>query len=152
MWRLVRDVGTLDCNSVYLYILLADRFAETCAVAEADDQLVALLTGFCPPREPATYFVWQVGVDATARGRGLALRLIDHVLAALPEVRFLEATVSPSNTASQALFTGFARRRHAPLEIHPGYGAELFPHVFTPAPHEPEPLLRIGPFAARSSS
>ena len=33
MWALVREVGTLDENSAYLYVLFADRFRDTCAVA-----------------------------------------------------------------------------------------------------------------------
>lgn len=161
MWALVHEVGTLDPNSAYLYLLLADRFADTCAVAERDGRLVAMLTGFVPPRDPDTYFVWQIGVDPRARGERLASRLIDHVLARHPAVSFLEATVSPSNDASLALFRSFARRHDTTLATHAGYGAELFPH--TPdrsqhdrpqhdrPPHEAEPLLRIGPFASPSA-
>lgn len=154
MWALVHEVGTLDPNSAYLYLLLADRFADTCAVAERDGRLVAMLTGFVPPRDPSTYFVWQIGVDPSARGEKLASRLIDHVLARHPVVSFLEATVSPSNDASLALFRSFARRREATLATHAGYGAELFPHApdRDRPPHEAEPLLRIGPFASPSPS
>jgi diaminobutyrate acetyltransferase len=158
MWSLVHEVGTLDTNSAYLYLLLADRFADTCAVAERDGRLVAMLTGFVPPRDPVTYFVWQIGVDPSARGEKLASRLIDHVLARHPAVSFLEATVSPSNDASLALFRSFAQRRDAPLATHAGYGAELFPHApdrsqhdrppHDRPQHEAEPLLRIGPFAS----
>ncbi|MCB9619638.1 MAG: diaminobutyrate acetyltransferase [Sandaracinus sp.] len=152
MWALVHEAGTLDPNSAYLYVLLADRFADTCAVAERDGRLVGMLTGFRPPRDPATYFVWQVGVSPVARGEGLAGRMLDEVVARHPEVRFLEATVSPSNAASEALFAGFARRHGAPLHRGEGYGAELFPRPHGGVPHEPEPLLRIGPFASPRSS
>lgn len=152
MWALVHEAGTLDPNSAYLYVLLADRFADTCAVAERDGRLVGMLTGFRPPRDPSTYFVWQVGVSPSARGEGLAGRLLDEVVARHPEVRFLEATVSPSNAASDALFSGFARRHGAPLHRDKGYGAELFPRPHGGAAHEPEPLLRIGPFSASGSS
>jgi L-2,4-diaminobutyric acid acetyltransferase len=156
MWALVHEVGTLDPNSAYLYLLLADRFAETCAIAERDGRLVAMLTGFVPPRDPSTYFVWQIGVDPSARGEQLASRLIEHVLARHPSVSFLEATVSPSNDASLALFRSFARCRDATLATHAGYGAELFPHApdrpqHDRPPHEAEPLLRIGPFANSSA-
>lgn len=151
MWRLVRATGTLDLNSAYLYVLLADRFSGTCAIAEQDGELVGLLTGFVPPEDPETYFVWQIGVAERARGGGLAGRLIDEVLARLPSVRFLEATVAPSNRASLALFTKTARRNGTSLIIQGGYGADLLsapsgrdraPSPFT---HEPEPLLRVGP-------
>jgi diaminobutyrate acetyltransferase len=141
MWALVREAGTLDANSAYLYVLLADRFRDTCALAERDGRLVALLTGFRPPRDPSTYFVWQIGVHPEARGAGLASRLIDEVLARHPDVRFVEATVSPSNAPSLALFGALARRRGAALATLEGYGPELFP-----SSHEREPLIRIGPF------
>lgn len=151
MWALVHEVGTLDPNSAYLYLLLADRFAGTCAIAERNGRVVAMLTGFVPPRDPSTYFVWQIGVSPSARGEKLASRLLDHVLARHPDVSFLEATVSPSNAASLALFQSFARRRDAALETHEGYRAELFPRATDRPPHEAEPLLRIGPFAPSSA-
>lgn len=151
MWALVHEVGILDPNSAYLYLLLADRFTETCALAERDGRALAMLTGFVPPGDPTTYFVWQIGVSGSARGERLASRLIDHVLARLPAVRFLEATVPPSNEPSLGLFRSFARRRNAPLAIREGYGAELFPRATGHPAHEAEPLLRIGPFAAPST-
>jgi len=150
MWALVHEVGTLDPNGAYLYLLFADRFADTCAIAERDGRLVAMLTGFVPPRDPSTYFVWQIGVSPSARGEKLASRLLDHALARCPAVSFVEATVSPSNSASRRLFRSFARRHDAPLATHAGYGAELFPHAPGRPPHEAEPLLRIGPFASPS--
>jgi diaminobutyrate acetyltransferase len=146
MWALVREAGTLDANSAYLYVLLADRFRDTCALAERDGRVVAMLTGFRPPADPSAYFVWQIGVHPEARGAGLASRLIDAVLARHPDVRFVEATVSPSNAPSLALFGALARRRGAPLETLEGYGPELFPTA-----HEREPLLRIGPLASTES-
>lgn len=151
IWSLREAVGTLDPNSAYLYLLLADRFRDTCAVAEdASGGLVAFLTGFVPPRQPDTYFVWQIGVHTCARGLGLAGRLLDHVVDRLPAVRFLEATVSPSNTASSALFRAFARRREAKLVVSAGYPADRFPAV--EPPHEAEPLYRIGPFEPSPTS
>lgn len=152
MWALVREVGTLDPNSAYLYILLADRFADTCAVAERDGRLVGMLTGFRPPGDLETYFVWQIGVSPQARGEGLAGRMLDEVVARHPEVRFVEATVSPSNEASLALFHAFARRRRAALQTSHGYGAEVFPTLPGQLGHEPEPLLRIGPFVSSTAT
>lgn len=60
---------------------------------------------------------------------------------ASPGVRFLEATVTESNTRSQALFEGFAERHSAALERTPCFGADLFPEP----EHEAETRLRIGP-------
>lgn len=148
IWQLVVDAGTLDRNSSYLYLLLCRDFADCCAVAERDGRLQGFVTGFQPVRRPEVWFLWQVGVAATARGQGLAGRMAHFVLNALaPQgVRLLETTVAPSNQASRALFQGIARRLDTQLEEQDLFGAELFPE----GGHQPEPLLRIGPFEAEA--
>ncbi|MDQ3032424.1 MAG: diaminobutyrate acetyltransferase [Myxococcota bacterium] len=141
---LVERCGTLELNTPYAYVLLADHFAGTSIVATSGDALVGTVVGYRPPTHPDAVFVWQVGVDPSMRGRRLGVALLD-AFTRTPEARsarFLEATVSPSNTASRALFAAFARGRGAELAIEPGYAASLFP-----AGHEPEQLLRIGPLS-----
>jgi L-2,4-diaminobutyric acid acetyltransferase len=54
--------------------------------------------------------------------------------------RFVEATVTPDNTASDRLFAAFARDRDAELRRTPLLPGELFP-----GDHQPEELYRIGP-------
>ena len=143
VWRLVKEVGTLDLNSSYAYLLLCRDFAETCVIAELEGKVCAFLTGYIPPGEVDTLFVWQVGVGRSARGLGVASGLLKHLL--LREgnkgVRHLETTVSPSNTASRALFTSLARRLETEISESPGFPAELL----SEDGHEPEPRLRIGP-------
>jgi len=105
--------------------------------------------GYRPPATPDVYFLWQVGVAPESRGQGLAGRSVIALLRRLePEgVRFLEATVTPSNEASAALFRGVARRLGAPCEERPLFGRELFP---AEDDHEEEILFRIGPWPASS--
>lgn len=146
VWRLVNEVGTLDRNSSYTYALLCRDFSETCLLAERGGQLQGCVTGYRPPAQPETIFVWQVGVSPQARGQGLASRLLDGLLRVpgCREVRFLETTVTPSNEASRALFQSLARRLETELveSEREGFPARLFPE----AGHEAEPRLRIGPF------
>jgi len=59
----------------------------------------------------------------------------------LADVRFLEATVTPSNEASHRLFNAFAGRFGARCEVSPFFAADLFAE----ADHEAEDLYRIGP-------
>lgn len=143
IWRLVRDTGVLDLNSPYAYLLLCRRFADTCVVAERDGAIVGFVLGFVPPDDPAVIFVWQVGVDAAARGLGIAGRLLSAFvrLPAAREARWLETTVTPDNEASSALFGSFARAHGAEREIRPYFSADLFPG----SGHEAEELHRIGP-------
>jgi len=143
IWRLVRDSESLDTNSVYTYLLLCRQFRDTCVVAEAGGELAGFVTALTPPTEPRTLFVWQIGVDASQRGRGLAGRLLDHVvrLPACDDIEWLTATVTPDNTPSQALFRSFARRRGADCRVVPYFDRALFPGDG----HQPEELYRIGP-------
>ncbi len=146
IWQLIGEAGTLDQNSTYAYLTLCRDFADTCLVACRDDRLQGFVTGYIPPRHPDTIFVWQIGVAPDARGEGLAGKLLQQLLQskACAGVRYMITNVTPSNAPSRALFQGLARRLDAPLEEDEGFPATLFPEPG----HEPECLLRIGPFKA----
>jgi L-2,4-diaminobutyric acid acetyltransferase len=144
VWRLIEEVGTLERNTAYAYVLLCTHFSDSCVVAEADGRLAGVVLAYRPPHRDDTLFVWQVGVHASMRGRGLGRRLLEAAVSRTG-VRWLEATVAPSNEASHHLFTGFARARGVACHIGPGFGAELF------APgHEAEALFHIGPLETLS--
>ncbi len=144
VWRLVRDSKVLDVNSSYAYLLFLDRFGETSVVAEEEGQVVGFVTGFRPPESPDVIFVWQVAVDASMRGRGLAGRMLDALvgLDGCEGVRYLETTVTPSNGPSRALFASFARSMDAEHTVSPYIREGMFPKPG----HEDEQLHRIGPF------
>lgn len=147
IWKLVVEAGTLDRNSCYGYLLLCRDFAESCAVAENNGEIQGFVSGFRRPQAPETWFLWQIGVAESARGQGLAGRMAYFVLNALtPRIRFLETTVTPSNEASRALFNGIARRLDTNLNEESLFTPDLFPD----SGHEPEPLLRIGPFTEKA--
>lgn len=142
--------GTLDTNSAYCYMIFAKHFTDECIVATKDNKVVGFILGYRPPTHRDTIFVWQVGVDQSMRGRGVAGKLLLNLAKRLHEsgVNFLEATVTPSNEASRNLFQGFARRVSAECIITPYFKEEDFPQV-TP-PHEAEDLFRIGPFSFKN--
>jgi L-2,4-diaminobutyric acid acetyltransferase len=142
LWRIARDSQTLDLNSPYTYVLWCRDFAATSVVARADGRVRGFVIGFDRPEEPGTLFVWQVAVDAEWRGRRLAGRMLDHL--ADRGHRFVEATVTPDNTASDRLFTAFARDRGVELARTQLFAEEVFP-----GDHEPEVLYRIGPLDTR---
>ncbi|MFC7404404.1 diaminobutyrate acetyltransferase [Georgenia alba] len=138
MWRLARDGGVLDLNSSYAYLLYAQDFADTCRVATLDGSVVGFVLAHRPPARPGSLFVWQVGVSPEARGRRIAARMIEDLLDSL-DVETLEATVTESNTASRALFSGIAARRGAELTWREFVRGGDFPDEG----HEAEPLLQI---------
>ena len=145
MWRFVRDHGGLELNTGYAYVVLGEDHAATSLVAH--DQagvLRGFALGYRPPARPEVLFVWQVGVDPEVRGKGLARRLLLRLVQdTRPDgVRFIEATVTPSNEASQGLFRSIARELGVPCEAREHLTAEIFPE----AGHEAEQLFRVGPF------
>jgi L-2,4-diaminobutyric acid acetyltransferase len=173
LWRIARDSEVLDLNSSYSYLLWCRDFAATSLVARGPDgEPVAFVTGYARPDRPRTLVVWQIAVDRSHRGRGLAGALLDALTArtaAERGIREVETTITPDNHASERLFTAFAERQGAGLERETLFGRELFPAAEstpaapgavsasgagpaagpepggTPAPHEPEVLYRIGP-------
>ncbi|MEU8136994.1 diaminobutyrate acetyltransferase [Streptodolium elevatio] len=146
LWRLTREVGTLDLNSAYHYLLWCRDFAATSVVARLDGRMCGFVTGYVRPDVPDTLMVWQVAVADHARGRGIAARMLGELLerrAPHGQV-FVEATVTPDNTASMALFNAFGRDRAMPVSRCDLFTADHFPG----GGHEPEVLFRIGPLAS----
>lgn len=139
----------MDENSSYAYLLFAHHFSRTCTVAESDGEAAGFVLGFCPPETPDTLFVWQIAVAPGHRGRGIGVEMLASLLERLGErVRYLEATVTPSNGASRAMFRAFASRMNAPCveDTEP-----LFPRERFPDGHEEERMLRIGPIDVASA-
>lgn len=144
IWQLVVDSGVLDHNSPYSYLILCKHFADTCIVAEEDAKIVGFVTAYRPPISPNVVFVWQIGVAASMRGRGLGGAILNALVhqPACKDVTYLDATVTPSNTASQAMFRAFARRMKTQCVEELCFPEQLFPTEG----HEAEYLFHIGPF------
>lgn len=147
---LVSRSHPLDLNSIYCYLLLCDHFRETCIVAEHGSSIVGFISAYVPPAKGETLFIWQVAVDVTMRNRSLATAMLEGLLDRdHGTVCFLETTVTPSNQASMAFFSAFAKRRGATLTKTPCFGEELFGPG---SGHEEEILVRIGPLTGRVDS
>ncbi|MHA5050080.1 diaminobutyrate acetyltransferase [Streptomyces sp. SD15] len=147
LWRIAKDSETLDLNSSYSYLLWCRDFAGTSVVARAaDGRPVGFITAYVRPERPRTLLVWQVAVDAAYRGRGLAAALLDGLTARVSGERGLsvvETTITPGNTASERLFTSYARRHGAHVEREVLFETGQFPD----GGHDPEVLYRIGPLS-----
>ncbi|MGH3435575.1 MAG: diaminobutyrate acetyltransferase [Sciscionella sp.] len=143
LWRIARDSGKLDLNSSYMYLLWCRDFADTTVVARVGATPVGFVIGYLRRTVPDTVLVWQVAVDSSQRGKGLAGALLDSLADRLIErgVRYLDTTITPDNPASIALFESFAKRRSAAIETSAFLRADDFPDE-----HEAEQMYRIGPF------
>lgn len=141
IWKLVKNNKPLDENSKYLYVLLCHKFSKTCCVAEHNSEIIGFLSGFISPKDPNTLFVWQAAVDNRFRNEGVAKKMVFQTLSGTdPLVKFVEATVTPSNHASLKFLQNFADQVGAKLVT-----STLFSTDVLGDGHEPENLIRIGP-------
>ncbi|MFV0278334.1 MAG: diaminobutyrate acetyltransferase [Parahaliea sp.] len=143
VYRLIGQCPPLDTNSLYCNLLQCTHFADTSVAALQAGQLVGFVSGYILPGRKGTLFIWQVAVGEQARGRGLASVMLAHILDRehCREVCFVETTITESNTASWALFRGFAEHRAAQLESRVLFDGDRH---FAGA-HASELLVRIGP-------
>lgn len=145
LWRIARDSRVLDLNSSYSYLLWCRDFAATSVVArDGNGEPVGFITGYVRPQAERTLLIWQVAVDESQRGRGLAGAMLDGLTARVAAelgIDCLETTVTPDNAPSNRLFTSFAERHGAAVEREVLFDGSSFPDEG----HEPEVLYRIGP-------
>ncbi|WP_117319403.1 diaminobutyrate acetyltransferase [Chromatocurvus halotolerans] len=144
--QLIADCPPLDTNSLYCNLLQCSHFRHTSVVAEIEDAIVGAISGYLIPERPDTVFVWQVAVGSAARGQGLALRMLDHIVdrPVCRDVRFMETTITEDNAASWGLFRKFAEARGAELTHDVGFDRD----AHFGGQHDTEMRVRIGPFAS----
>lgn len=118
IWNLIHRTGNLDLNSEYCYFMLSDLFRQQCAVICSDEEAEILGFASCilRPDSPKTLFVWQICIDQKLQKRGLAKRVLKHIIENQDHrVEYVEATISEDNTSSRALFSSLAKDYHAPI-------------------------------------
>lgn len=123
VWDLIRKSGPLDENSLYCNLVQCDHFADTCVIAELGGVIVGWISAFLPPDSPDTLFVWQVAVGDSARGRGVAKKMLSELLErpVCVDVKQIKTTITADNEASWALFNSFAENMDAELDHEPHY-------------------------------
>lgn len=120
--ELVSACPPLDENSRYCNLLQCTDFADTCVLAEQCEKPVGWVSGYRPPREPSTLFIWQVAVHPDARGLGLGKKMILNILGRriCRGIDQLKTTVTPDNRASRGMFRSLAETLDGALheEVH----------------------------------
>lgn len=139
---LIENCNPLDTNSLYCNLLQATHFADTAILAETKQGICGFVSSYILPRRPNTLFVWQVAVDASARGLGLASRMLQQLLLNQSGVEYLHTTITVNNKASWKTFERLARDLNAPLVQQEFFNKER--HLN--GKHASEMLVVIGPF------
>jgi L-2,4-diaminobutyric acid acetyltransferase len=147
VWKLIAATPSLDKNSLYCNLLQCSHFAATCTLAERDGTVVGWMSGYVPPDQPDTLFVWQVCVGEAARGQGLARRMIGEVLArpGAQAITHIACTITENNAPSWALFGSVARLLNVPLARQEHFTRA----VHFDGSHDSELAVTIGPFDRR---
>lgn len=148
--RLVRACPPLDPNSLYCNLLQCSHFRNTSLAAFRNGDLLGSISGYCIPGSADTLFVWQVAVHPSARGQGLARKMLRNLLERMTQqgIRYIETSITPGNAASWKLFSGFAAEQHADMVR----SVMLEQTLHFAGEHETEYLFRIGPFASTKGS
>ena len=142
VFALVERCKPLDVNSMYCNLLQCSHFADTAIVAERGGQMVGFISGYRLPQQPDVLFVWQVAVDASTRGQGLASQMLMQLLIRLGgQVQHLHTTITPDNQASWKTFQRLAATLNAPLNDRDMFDREQHFN----GEHETEKLVHIGP-------
>lgn len=104
--ELITRCPPLDKNSPYCNFLQASHFHQTCLLALQQDEVVGFICAYLRPDDEKTLFIWQVAIDESQRGKGLAYRLLTCLLARdnLKQVTGVETSITQNNTASWKLF------------------------------------------------
>ena len=141
--QLVAESPPLDTNSIYCNLLQCSHFSETSVCAKSGSKILGFISGYLVPAKPDTLFIWQIAVDSSARGQGLAFRMLNELVKRpdCAQVKYLETTITPNNRASLKLFQKFAEQRKTTVEV-----SEAFTKTqHFNGQHETELLHRIGP-------
>lgn len=144
IWELVKKSQSLDLNSLYFYILMSYHFGNSSIIALYQNKIAGCVISYFPPDNQKTLFVWQVCVAKEFKGKGLAKQMICTLAKQKSpnKIKYIEATITPSNKASIALFTAVAKNFGAKF----AFENEIFPKdFFQGCEHEPEKLFHIGP-------
>ncbi|OZU87577.1 diaminobutyrate acetyltransferase [Virgibacillus indicus] len=145
VYNLVKQIGNLDLNSSYSYLMWCEFFADTSIVVTSKEthKIVGFISGFIHPEKANTLFIWQIAVQESERGNGLAKRMLQQLLerTACEGIHYVESTVARSNEASRHLFLGLARKFNTNWKLSHYFLTKDFPEKG----QEDELLFKIGP-------
>lgn len=145
VFDLINKCPPLDTNSSYCNFLQCSHFAST-SVAAVDNNknMVGFISGYIVPEKPDALFIWQVAIDKSVRGQGLAHEMIQHVLdrPICGSIRFVETTISPDNRSSWRVFEKLAEKYKT--QINESIFLDKDKHF--DGEHDSEVLVKVGPF------
>lgn len=144
VYNLVKRCPPLDQNSSYCNFLQCSHFSATSVAAVQEGSFVGFISAYILPQRPDTLFVWQVAIDESVRGQGVAAKMLSHIIerTVCKDLRYIETTISPSNRSSWRVFEKLTEQLDTGLE----QSIFLHENKHFNGEHESEILVRIGPY------
>jgi L-2,4-diaminobutyric acid acetyltransferase len=101
--KFVSNCKPLESYSEHFYKIVTRYFGNCCFIAENENKILGVIIGLASQVHNKTYFMWQIGVESSLKGDGIAKILLKK---AEEEVKKLgcnriELTVDPENIPSQ---------------------------------------------------
>jgi L-2,4-diaminobutyric acid acetyltransferase len=102
----VEKCDVLVTHPEHFYKIILRYFGDSCFLAEKQGNVIGFLMGFFSQKTPSTYFLWQIGTDASMRREGIGKKLITYAEQDLKKrgCTRIELTIDPENTISKNLF------------------------------------------------
>lgn len=144
VFDLISSCPPLDTNSSYCNLLQCSHFASTSVGAFMEGRLVGFISGYVLPGKPNALFIWQVAVSESARGCGLASKMLSQILNRpnCSQIEYLDTSITEDNKPSWSLFKRFAKKHDAIFRS----SEWMDKRKHFAKQHESELLVRIGPF------
>ena len=104
--QLVEELEGLVHHPVHFYNIMIRYFGNSFFIAKENDKIIGFVWGFVSQTDPQVCFLWQIGVSANFRGKGISGKLLGSFIhfAAEKGCKLVRATVEPGNIASWKLF------------------------------------------------
>ena len=140
---LVKRCKPLDLNSRYCYLTLCKHFSSTCAVVAENDQWLPLSSPTSCRRSVIRCLSGSWLLMLAFAVRAWQKKMLRHLLSRhnLKRIRYVEATVNPSNDAARALFKSLGKDCACSVDEELIFHASMFGNES----HEQESLIRVGP-------
>jgi diaminobutyrate acetyltransferase len=106
VYNFVSNCKPLEKYYEHFYKIMLRYFSNSCFIAEFKDEIIGFVMGFKSQTDENTFFLWQIGVNPSHRGKKVAENLLKKLenTAETQGCNKMEVTVDPENIASQKLF------------------------------------------------
>ncbi len=104
--QFIGNLEGLVQHPVHFYRIMIEYFGNSFFVMRNEEKIAGFVWGFVSQTNRDIFFLWQIGVSKEYRGKNVAKKLIEKLIASAGELRVkkIHATVETGNIASCRMF------------------------------------------------